>query len=114
MKIDPNAKIKILGIDLDMYTECMWCEKKRAVFDKVAYRQPCDSCRCTKRYEEYVKKKDQEDKKFSGMKDALRAGKAVAVWEGKGRQVTTDHRGNILDNVPAKPRPVGKKDWGKF
>ena len=113
---DEKIKRLIMGqmVELDRYAVCDWCKKKRCEFDVFGYSQPCPKCRDTKKYQEYRKKKDIEYKNSFGQDDALKANKPAAVWEGKGRQVVVNHKGDIISNVPYKPRPTGRKDWGKF
>lgn len=104
-----NRKTTVLGIEIDAYTECMWCKEKRSVFDRVAYLQPCEYCRDTPKYRDYKNEKEKEYNKTFGMDAALNASKPAAIWEGRGRQVITNSKGNVIDNVPYKPRPLGRK-----
>lgn len=108
--------ITIFGVKLPKYKDCPRCGKKDGcVFDRCGYRPVCWDCYESLDYQEEQKRKDEENRRLGIggrsidqiMKDKVPA----AMWEGKGRQIVTNRNGDIIANVPAKPRPLGRKDW---
>lgn len=99
-----------MGISIPEYQDCSWCHKKDACrFSGYGYVQPCNACRNTEKFEKYMKEKQKEKDDLGGIDNALKAGRPAAVWEGRGRQVVTNHKGDIISNVPYKPRQLGRK-----
>lgn len=114
MKI-PQMEISVMGMKVmvDEYKFCERCKKGKCRFNGLGYPKYCPKCMSSKWYEDEVKRKAKEDEKYTGMADALTADKPAAIWEGRGRQIVTNKKGNIIANVPYKPRPTGRRDWVK-
>lgn len=107
-----SEKVLVMGIAIEKYEKCIWCKEKTSVFGIWGYTQPCDKCRDTEKYDKFRKKENERQEKIKsnmGMDEALNANKPAAIWEGRGRQVITNSKGNIIDNVPYKRRPLGRK-----
>ena len=92
-----DGKFELFGIEFDLYAECIWCHQKTAKFDRVAYAQPCYKCRETKRYEEYKKDEDKKWDNAFGQDDALKANKPAAVFQGRGRELVINHKGDVIE-----------------
>jgi hypothetical protein len=100
--------IRIAGIELAEYTDCPRCKKKEACrFKRFAYEAVCIDCQNSKEYQDEQEKKD----KIGSINNAFRVNKPAAIWEGRGRHIVTNYKGDIIADVPAKPRPLGRKDW---
>lgn len=102
--------ISIFGSEIPRYIDCPRCKAKDAcVFDRVAYSTPCPKCKASKEFQKEEEKKNKN--KLGSIEDAFKVNKPAAVWEGRGRQIFTNYKGDIIADEPSKPRPVGKKDW---
>lgn len=106
-------KVTIMGIDTELpeFRACKHCGKEDCRLGGVFYPEYCNACKGSEWYETHLKEQSLQRKKHSGIDDAFKANKPAGIYEGRGRQVVVNHKGDIIDNVPYKPRPAGRKDW---
>lgn len=105
--------IEIMGVKLPDKTTCPWCGKPESCpFYKYAYLTPCNECRLTPKYDAWLV--EHEKNKPGAIENALKSNKPAAVFEGRGRDIVVNHKGDVIANVPHKERDAGKKDWGRF
>lgn len=103
--------IKIFDFEIPRYVKCDWCgEEYACAFTGFAYSQPCDKCKNTEKYEKML-----EDKKKNPLKDhigeAFKNQQVAGVWNYKGRNIFTNHKGDIIRDEPARPLKSGDPNW---
>lgn len=101
-------------VEFEPARDCDKCGAKKAVkrVDSVHfpfYPQPCPKCRESKEWQELQAKTDRMTKGTSEA-ERVRKNTPAAVYEGGGRQIVVNQKGDVIKNVPYRDRKVGVKD----
>lgn len=107
-----KSTIKIMGFEVPRWQDCNWCGDKLACrFTTVTYDQPCDKCKDSKKYEDYLAERNKVSKNMKDADDAYKSNTVAGVFEFKGRYIYTNNRGNIIGDEPVRPIEAGDKNW---
>lgn len=102
-------EIEVLGIKIPRYIDCPKCGNKESCkWAGYAYAVPCEKCRDTKEFEEQQAK---HEKVQDHIGNAIKSHQIAGVWQYKGRNIYTNHKGDVIDDEPYKPLKSGDPEW---
>lgn len=103
--------VELFGQIFPKWVDCEWCGDNLSVmFTGVAYSQPCEHCKGTEKYAKLNSEKKKNKESALLMDHALKSDKATAVWEGRGRMIRTNYKGDMISNEPYRPLENGRTD----
>ena len=99
------SDITVMGVKIPRYQDCNKCGAKGACqFTTWTYDQPCADCK--------LKAPQSSESEFAWKNgNPLKNREPAGVWEGNGRRVITNHKGDIIRDDPYRPTEPGRKDW---